>query len=133
MRIWIIFALLSPIFAQSLTILEAPNRAQTYTPIPKSPDRSLASELTLYMDDQGQTHYATNTIVVGFEKAVEIEAFAARYQLENPVKISRLFETWRFEVGSRGDPVAICAQIATQQSALRFAKPEWIATNRRAR
>lgn len=133
--IWLIALVGTVLMAQSYTVLEAPGRSVTYEKAPERTDRSLLPGRAIYYigGDPNHPREATGRISVSFTQEVAIEAFVDRYDLKNPRRTSRLYASWSFEVPKGVDVVALSAQIAANEPHLRYAKPDWVATDRRVK
>lgn len=118
--------------AQTLTIKESPGRNTRYEIATESSAKSLSSakgsRYFLY-GDPAQERRSTGKLIVGFEHEIDVAAFAAKWKLENPKRISRMFVTWVFDNVSPSDDLTLAAAIGAQEEGIRFAKPEW-ATSR---
>jgi predicted exporter len=137
MKKMMLMALLWPVLlmAERFTLQEAPGRTTVYEKAPESGDRRLVPGRTLYYKsgDPAQPAEARDRVVVSFKTEPDLKGFMAEFDLTNPQRISRLYHSWRFDLSPGADPVAVSAAIAAQRTDLRYAKPEWIATNRRVK
>ena len=121
------------LLAQSYTLQEGPGRTMVYEKAPERTDRSLIPGRTLYYigGDRDRPIEARNRVVVSFKQAPDLGAFMAEFGLSNPRRVSRLYDSWRFDLAEGEDPVAVSAAMAKSRSDLRYAIPEWIAPDRR--
>lgn len=135
MRALILSLIATLLMAGSYTLKEAPGRSTVYEKAPERTDRSLSPSRNIYYinGDRDRPIEARNRIVVSFTEEPNLERFMAAFDLSNPRRINRLYHSWLFEIAPGADPVALSAEIAAKRDDLRYAKPEWIATNRRAK
>ncbi|MGE4294300.1 MAG: hypothetical protein AB7E49_01185 [Campylobacterales bacterium] len=112
-----------------MVVQESADRRVVYEKAPAAAAKSVAplQRGTRYFidGDPAQERHSTGRVIVGFESDVDAAAFAQRWQLENPRRISRLFVTWVFDNRSALDDAALASRIAAEEPLIRFAKPEW--------
>ncbi|MDR0746503.1 MAG: hypothetical protein LBE89_01280 [Helicobacteraceae bacterium] len=122
--------------AEMITIVDSPDRR---TPYSRVEDETGTLWSTKGAGAKGQTYKymrygdpsdvveSAGSIIVSFTEEIDISAFAARHRLSNPRQISRMFHSWTFKNESDLDDLALCAEIAANESAiLRYAKPDFI-------
>ena len=123
---------LTAICAQ-VAVKEAPGRSVIYELAPEK--KGSAKSVAPGENQKGSRYYingdgdrpieSTGTLIVSFTGEVDAKAFAARWDLQNPRRLSRSFATWAFENASGVDDAALASQIGASEPNIRFAKPEW--------
>ena len=130
----ILFAILafSYLGAETITIIESPGRTVEYETVPQTAAKKLNSDQAdqsakqqRYLRYGEQEVITTGSIIVSFTGAVDIDAFAAKYQLANGRELSQMFVIWVFDNHSELDDLHLCAKIGAEEPSIRYAKPDF--------
>lgn len=122
----ILFFTLSLSLQADLLIKESPDRVVPYQKDESRGAKSLQNSKIYYpYGDTTQAKIPTGKLIISFKTPVNLDEFAAAWELTNRKQISQMFDSWVFD--TNGNEVEKASEIG-KLDYIRYAKPEWQST-----